>query len=316
MRKCLIVILCILMAFGLNIEVLAAKSTINTHQVEQEKMSAYYSTETRFEDIYLGNDGSYALQLNSNEYTKVGRLDVDTSSENGVMSTLNDSRLTPEVKEYIRLKYEEAKASGNTNISISVFSQELLPQTRDTTTVYGEYNNVTMRTDRVYVSGAETPWTDVSRGAKTKDVCNNISSIGLSFLGLAPVSAIAVTAGSISLLSAFINAGYGSYVTGSSSDFLQGYMKYDSTTQWTYALVGTDWQLGLVSQKAKVIKVQLKQYYMNASGQGKSHITTKDVGSTYTSTHFNSPLAAAYQNMNNPLEEWGYWTVGSKRFYF
>lgn len=316
MRKCLIVILCFLMAFGLNIEVLAAESTINAYHVEQEKMAVFYSTETKFEDIYQGNDGSYALHLKDTGFTRVGRLDVDTASESNVFATLNDSRLTPEVKEYIRLKYEEAKAGGNTNINISIFSQELLPQTRDTTTEYRTYNGVEMRTDRVYVEGAETPWTDVSRGAKTKEVCNNISSIGLSFLGLAPITTISVAAGAASLLAAFINAGYNSYVTGSSSDFLQAFMKYDSTTQWTYARIGTDWQLGLVSQKAYVRYVKMKQYYMNNNNQGKSYTITTDIGSTYTSTYFNSPWAAAYQNMNNPLEEWGYWTVGSKRFYF
>lgn len=287
-----------------------------TISVNNEQNASEY-TSTLHDGVLRTSDGEYILEVGSGvekEYYPAGRMDIDFSDPQSVSMALNDVRIAEEMKGYISSEYEKAVRTGNMQATMTVYSQELLPATRTSETTYRTYNGVEMRTDRIYYQNLMTRTETLVRGINTEQVAANTTGITLSVLGLCQIPYISAVAGGLSLLQAFISAAAGNvnYVTGSSSDFVEYQMTYDTTTQWTYARIGTDWQLGLVSQSAEIIGLETVTYFYNPNTHsGKSNRTITEAGTVIRSQNFHSPWAAAYQNMNSPVEEWvGYYSNG------
>ena len=94
-------------------------------------------------------------------------------------------------------------------------------------------------------------------------------------------------------------------------------LAYDSQTQFTYAAVGTDWYLGLVSSAVTLNSIATEQYYKNYTGtETNPLLEERFVSISAKSENFDSPWAKAYQYYLLPEEELLRWTVGNVTFIF
>ena len=264
----------------------------------------------------MSADGAYAMALDDaeeTEYYPVGRLDISFADQASVAAALENSLVAPEIKEYIAKHYEEALASGNTDTTLVLFSQNLLPKTRTTTTEYRTINGVQMRTDRLVAINRKHTG-DIAKGHEVKTALNDVSNIVLAVAGLSSVVPIALAAGGISLMQALINAGQ-NLVTTSVNDSATIEIHSNVTTQWTYGYVG-DWTLGLVTQKVDVTNTISRIHTTDENDVGTdTEILNADTGTQQTKD-FASPWNVAYQNLNNPVEQWVSWKVYGNTFLF
>lgn len=75
---------------------------------------------------------------------------------------------------------------------------------------------------------------------------------------------------------------------------LQMGLIYDDVLQWTYGAIGTEWYLGLVTQKVTVTRVGTEQYYYNDDiNIGETINEDVSVYKVYKSENFDSPWAKA-----------------------
>lgn len=87
--------------------------------------------------------------------------------------------------------------------------------------------------------------------------------------------------------------------------------------QWTYGQTGTEWYLGLVTQKVTVTQVGTEQYYYNDEiNTGETVKKDVSVSKVYKSKSFDSPWAKAWQYINYPDTEYIEWKVGNRTFMF
>lgn len=248
----------------------------------------------------------------------VGRIDISLADPSSVADALANENIAQEIKDYISARYAKALESRDTNVVLTLFSQELLPQTRGMAEpVYRTVNGIQMRTDRLEEYGLQVE-DKIVIGSGMRTTLSNLSNITISTLGMSDIENIALTAGGVSLLSALIQAGMDSYITGSREDFTRLTITYNNMTQWTYGYTGSEWQLGLVSQQAEVTSTNAFVYMYN-----DGNVKTKNIPNSFgtgeklfRSPNYGSPWTVAYQNLNMPITEWLRTTICGKVLYF
>ena len=174
-----------------------------------------------------------------------------------------------------------------------------------------------MKSERTYTYSVSTPYKDIYSGSSTSSSASTLYNLALTALGLTSSTYLTILSSGLSVLSAFTSQWGNSFITGSYKDYLQISVTYDDVKQWTYALSGGSWALGLATEKTTVTEIASTQYYWNSSAStGHKVDTCKSTNYTFQSSHYSSPWAYAYQNQFSPVSEWSKWCVGGKTFLF
>lgn len=252
------------------------------------------------------------------EVYPVGKIVIYLNDPESVTAALENENVASEIKAYISARYAAAKESGNTDIVLTLLSQNLCPASRGMLEpVYRTINGIQMRTDCLEETGLPKT-ANIASGSQLRTVLGDLSNITISTLGLVDYKKVPLVAGGISLLSALIAAGQDTYLTGARDDKAILYIKYNNKTQWTYGYTGAEWQLGLVSQKAEI--VELSTYiYMYNDGNTKEKTISRDPDPSedqFQSVSYGSPWTVAYQNLNAPITEWLRTTIYGTTIYF
>lgn len=262
----------------------------------------------------------------SAEEYPVGRIDISFSDPDSVAAALNHSGVAQEIKDHISARYTTALRSGNTEVEMTLYSQELLPRSRTLLPpVYNVYNGVQMRSDVLVETGIRTPTKRISSGSNMPEELGTIFDIIITTMGLVDSATIALFSGGISILTALIRAGHGSYITGSDNGYTETAITYNINTRWTYCMANGDWQLGLITQSGEVTDVYILVYtYDSQTHAGNTeefdfaHPNDEIENGDYSfeSEHYSSHWVYAYQNMNNPIEEYLQAKINGITFYF
>lgn len=332
-RTTISLVLAIVLTFGFAANAFAATVTPTTGKelVEVRKgtdtfSKKTYNLNTEFDGIRKSADNFYAMEVDTpdgKDVVPVGKLTINLASPESVKTALSNEGVAPEIKKDLLEKHQMFTNEPNANFGNSevvLFSTELLPKdntskSQTPITTYSEYNGARMRTDILYYTGLNTQYRTVAQGKSTAQTASSIVNIALVCAGFAEQAVLNFFLNSLSLLQAFINEFGPEWATGSTSDHLQVRLIFDSTIKYTYREVGSNWYLGLCTQKVNITNIASEQYYYNGNS-GKTFTYDRDVSKVYKSPHFDSPDATAYQWYNSTKTEWLSWQCGSVMFSF
>jgi hypothetical protein len=338
-KKIISVLLITCLSFSLCNVALMAEPSSETEVLEEDTTFAEvvkgndiysqkdYTIKTKYEGIKQSVDGYYAMTIetkNGIEAIPVGKLDIDLANDNDVKNAISNTNISPEIKERLEMRHKQIVDFGYKTVKATLFSSDLLPTKINSTstdstkatssTTYYTYKGAQMKSDKLFYSGLNTDYQRVSSGSTAHTVADGIFDVIL--IVTSSNKYINFFATGISLFQAFCNM-FGTWATGSTSDFVSVRLIYDNTDQWTYRKVNNQWLLGLCSQKAVVTNIASEQYYYNSAQQaGKTYSPERSVSVTHKSPHFDSPWATAYQWCYNPVDEWMKWRCGSVTFVF
>ena len=304
-------ILCLVTVFGLSVPGLAsAENTVE----EAVLLSSKYSLMTEFSSIKESANGEYAMTTDSADVLlPVGRLDIELDNEEQVNMVLAMDNLGDETKQYIQMLSEKAQNEPESaGLVATLFSQDILPQTRATT--YYTYNGLSMKNDIVYIVNNPSGYQFINVGTGAKAFAQTVSQI-LMYAGGYLTSSISIGGTLLSIFEAWAG---GNVSTASTSDFTQMEITYTGSYQWTYVLVPgtTAWQMSYFSQNITVTQVEIYQKF-NVNGSFKTQNTFLYPYATVKSPGFDSPWSTAYTYyFLTPLYEYVSLKVGNMTWYF
>jgi len=303
-------LLSIVLALGMVLSMTTIVTAENNHSLKP----------TEYEGIFVSEEEEYFLKIISDDivfYQQVGKMDIDYSNSEEYNSALNDERLSLEIKDELKHQYSFYKETMNQGHFSTIFSPSLLDNPNRLSTTYYTYNGTQMKSERVYSYSVDTGLNTIYLGSSSSSSASVLYNLILIALGLSPNTTVALLAGGVSVLSAFLNEFGSNQITGHYSDYVQVAVTYDDIKQWTYAYFSSEWTLCLGTQKTTLTKIETRQYYFNANtNTGHTTNTTRTTSQVKQSEHFTSPWAYAYQHILSPATEWTEWNVGSKYFYF
>ena len=311
MKKAICLLMALSLAFGIAMPAVAAENVDNE----------VYMEETSFEGVKRAASGEYAICVpasttgNQDLYLPVGRLDIDVDTLTHNNSILESTNLEPETKEYIENLKKQALQEGNTDMTITVFSPELLPATRGSHEFY--YTTPSgreMKGEYVYAYDLERHVTHVE-GTKAAEYAEDIYTLAVIGAGFGPGPLPFIAAG-VSLIDFFIDS-TGYTAIGGAEDWCYMDIKYDSYTQFTYDHNGTaDWCLLLTTQKVLVDRIVTKQHYKVTDTQYRSVDHTIYPNATYVTPNFEDPWDKALASAPYGDSEVLSFKFAGKTFYF
>lgn len=169
--------------------------------------------------------------------------------------------------------------------------------------IYGKYQNTPMQSVQLHYEyiGPE-PFT-VCKGSATKDYAKNLVYLTISGFCLNNVY-ISLFMMGVSAYEAALDYYNAVNIVPASGDYISADIKYDCIKQWTYALLGDQKYLGLISQKSTTVSVELKLYFYNeVERRGKTCIIENEPNMPYESAHFSDPWETAYRHYGGHIDE-------------
>lgn len=274
---------------------------------------------SEFEGVVEDQYGTYALTY-EDVYLPVGRFDVSLTDEAAVNQLLAWDDLYQEVKDDIRNASQAAIEAGNLDATVTIFSPTFIESStglaRDVHTVYGKYQNTPMQSIQLHYTGLSSGNHRVSSGAATVAYTKALVNLVISGLGIANdyISLFSMGKSAYEAVLDYYNA---VNITASKNDFVEVAINYDCIRQWTYAMLGDQKYLGLVSQKSTLNHFRMDIYFYNAEQMtGKSYTKETSPNKTYRSAHFSDPWETAYRHYGGAIDESDIvLSVGSKRFH-
>ena len=196
-----------------------------------------------------------------------------------------------------RVKNGEITVGGAT-----VFTPEMPNAQRDPQYVgyrYYTYNGTNMKDEEIFYWNRWTGWKDISRGYNAANDAAGAWSIVFDGIAYLPYIGTA-----LSLFNSGQNAAQayrsamGTYpISGGSSDFIQCSITYDTYKKWSYrqSMMPGGWygySLGLMSEKATIIKIETEQYY--AGNTSRRYTSTNTLNQVIQTPNFAYPDATAW----------------------
>lgn len=273
---------------------------------------SYYSLGTEFDSILQSPNGSYAMVVDSENCLSVpvGKLDIELNDSEAVEELCEMDNVSDEVKEYIKELSERVISTPNNEDAVAtLFSQDLLPQTRSTS--YAYYNGMHMKNDQVYVYNISSPYILDVTGTTAKTAASSVYQISMFIGGLASP---AVSLGG-TLLSLFQTA-YGTVTSATATDFTQVRVVYDGVSQWTYGKYdGVNWALGCASQRITIKQTEVfQQFVVNGVGRQQRKYTYPNT--VIKPSYFEDPWSTAYYSLNSPRADWVTCKIRNSTFSF
>lgn len=312
MKKTTSIILALSMMMALCTTAIAAEPKVQVSK-EAKELAEVYTIETEFSTIKQNANGSYAMDISTETEeaaVPVGRLDIRLWVQEDVDNALARADISKEVKAYIAEKAQEfSKPGAEQQITLTLFSQDLLPQTRSV--LYHTYNGMEMKSDKAYMYNTYSGTIWSYSGSDTPSVTDQITSIDLLIDGTFSKSINIYP----SLLGLFENDVKGTVNEWDSRSEAAVSLRYDSISQWTYGNYLGGWQLGYASQQVTINSYTATQQY-KVNGKLQEKTSTRSPYITVQSYNFASPWATAYSNLNFPISEWISCRINGTNYYF
>lgn len=251
----------------------------------------------------------------------VGRLDVNLTDETALTALLARDDIYPEVKDNIRRVAQNAIATGNIDANVTIFSPTFIESSYNNArgssmTINGKYQNTPMQSIRTHYTNISTETFNLSNGKAVVNYAKGFVNLLISGAGLKN-STISLFGMGVSAYQSALDYYNATNISGSDHDFCEAHVRYDCTMQWTYALLGEQKYLGLVSQKSTLNYVYYRQYFYNAARfNGDEEIIEEYPNKPYSTEHFDDPWEIAYRYYGGPRDESGITVdIGGKKIH-
>ena len=278
-----------------------------------ELSSKRYLYNTEVETIKQSADGFYAMVSATDDgmiNIPVGRVDIDLSDSEQVLSALSNTNISEPVKDELRRLHELALKSDCETPVASLFSPQLLNYNSrgPIEQVYGEYNGFQIMEEIMTTTTITTPsHVTALKGPSLLEWCLESDTLGIVVSGLGFVPGkIGLLAGGVSIAQAFFNRFGEIPITGSTSDYLEISVTYSKIEQWTWVNCDGDWSLGLFTQKATINKIEHRTYLFDSNTRVGHLLDETDYRTQgpYVSPHFNKDrFETAVKNRYSALNE-------------
>lgn len=314
----------------LSLSLASNEETIVEATDETDYLEIYSEQSNEYPAVMESSSGEYALYM-YDQLIPAELTEVSLGNETEMEQIISDEELPIEVRESIQENYEKSLDMGlENNIQMGLFEtvdleysngdvevkenpeeQSIITDTINSspsaagspsklkfgTYIYGSYNNVSMKSYRVYYTNITIPYTTISIGTSVAPLIMNSTSIALSVVSATVGSVVVATGATIAGIAISLGSMFPSgYVTGSTSDYCQLSMTYNKIDQWTYANLGSGWAFGLKSQAILVHGCNWVEYFYSPELRtGKTFYHNLSCSNYLLSPHFNNPWAFAYQ---------------------
>lgn len=276
----------------------------------QNALRAQYRFESSFDHVLEDEDGNYALTVEvpnsaSPVLQPVGYLQVDLLDPTSVNYVLNHPNLSDEIKDTICSMAQAAEPCSECDTCnlVSIFTPDLLPQTRSTEIYYDTYNGTRMKVEEIQ-SDAHTDWANILRdeGADFMAEAEAIVSIYFTIAGLI-WQPIGVFGAGLSILDALLSTADIDAVGSNSVSTVDVRVFFHGTTRFTSAYI-EDWRIGCVSYSAYVEKLKVDYVLYDEDGNRKEDDDYEiDVSTNLETPHFGNHIETAYYNYHSPVSD-------------
>lgn len=148
-----------------------------------------------------------------------------------------------------------------------------------------------------------TGYETICKGVDARAAADSISGIVLDIAGYGSVF-MAIFDTALTALCAYADITGTAPVYGCYEDFLQVKINYDISTKYTYADLGygDGYRLGAVTQKVRIIDIEVLQYYAEYNG-GREVSVHRLLNETRSTQNFYEPAQKAVANIYTPWVE-------------
>jgi len=162
-----------------------------------------------------------------------------------------------------------------------------------TSTKYYTYHGYPMKEEMICYYNMSTGYETICKGTDTSGVANSMSNMILDLAGYGSV-AVGLFNSAMTACQTYADLTGTAPISGSSEDFVQVKLNYDVSTKYTYADLGygDGYRLGAVTQKVRLIDIDILQYYADCKG-GKELSTHQVLDRTYTTVNYSNPAPKA-----------------------
>lgn len=281
--------------------------------LEQNQLKNEFCISTGNDSLLKSDSGDYAIIEDDDYIVPVGELEINLKDEEEVAHALEHPYIPTEVKDAI---YQKLEAGAET---VTIYSPDLLPQTRSSSTNYFTKDGYEMKSVVMITKSVSTGFVTVTKGIDTKKLSKKIVSIVMTSVGSTIENKMynLLTTGS-DLFTNFIDICglLPGQVATSAGDYTQINLTYNDTDKFTYAKISQTWRLGLISKRIKIIQTQTCTFFKKTGLVPVT--TTNNTKTTQVSAHFKKPGATAlkYAKINSPITESVSWNCQGNTFIF
>lgn len=160
-----------------------------------------------------------------------------------------------------------------------------------------------MKDELICFNSMSTGYETISKGTEASAAANSISTVVMDLAGYGS-AAVALFNSAMTAYHAYAEITGTSSIIGSYEDFIQVKLNYDVCTKYTYADLGygDGYRLGAVTQKVRLIDINILQYYAGCNG-GREVAIHKILNSTSATGNFKNPAPKAVVNIYTPWVE-------------
>lgn len=155
-----------------------------------------------------------------------------------------------------------------------------------------------MKEELICYYNLSTGYETICKGTAASAAANSMSVVILDLAGYGSVT-VALFNSAMNAYQAFADITGTAPVSGSYEDFVQIKLTYDVSTKYTYADLGygDGDRLGAVTQKVRLIDIDILQYYADCNG-GRELSVHQVLDRTYTSVNYSNPAPKAIANIH------------------
>lgn len=160
-----------------------------------------------------------------------------------------------------------------------------------------------MKDELVGGTGLSTGYVTVCRGVEAYGDAKSITGVVMDLAGYGS-KAVSIFNSALTLFRAYTDITGTAPISGSYEDFIQVKLNYDVWTKYTYADLGygDGYRLGAVTQKIRLIDIEILQYYADCNG-GREVAICNNLNKTAVTANFKNPAPAAIVNISMPYVE-------------
>ena len=294
---------------------------MNSEKNVQNSLKYQYRFDSNYSGVMKDANGNYALAVDMPDDTSpvllpVGYLQIDLLNPASVNKVLNHPNLSAEIKESVHNMAQSAEPCDkcdNCNI-VSIFSPDLLAQTRSTTTSYYTYDGTRMKVDRIERdSHTEYGTITSSKGEEFMSLLNGISDVTLAVAGCFSLP-ISIFGAGVTVFNAIADHSSINTVSSVNSSQVQVRVLFHGITQYTYAYI-EDWRIGCVSHLAEVQKTQFDYILYDGDNRKCTNNFSVLVDRTVKTESYDNHWAIARNNYHSPqVDNPIVYTIGSLEF--
>lgn len=282
----------------------------------QSRYAEQYVVKTDVEDIVQDINGNYAIVTTNDKYgtqtfVPVGRQDFLLTSEDSLEMLQNLEGIEEETKNTIIQMAQDIKVNGSCDCdecsTVSVYSPDLLPTTRGSSTDYDWYDGHRMKIE-ILTRDAHAGFVSIAKGAPLENTAMAIKGIvfdkALEYIG-APLDMI--FGPGVTLLDAIYKDFNGIEIYGESKDDIQLQIEYTNMVKHTYAERtpgAEDWAVGCLSYAANITDCEFDyEFYKNDTRVFSGDVNTGNLGTLYSEHYGDNNLRTAWLNIGHPYAD-------------